>query len=108
MLYISLEDFYEKARVCRPLSRQEERDCALRMQQGDNGARERLIEGYLPMVAGHIRRAPADVQGLGLVLYCLQALEKAVDSIDFLQDSETFTHRLSWHLRQATAAYIVR
>lgn len=28
-------------------------------------------------------------------------------SFDFLQDSETFAHRLSWHLRQAVIKYIV-
>lgn len=108
MLYTSLEDFFEKVRSCRHLSRQEEREYALRMQQGDGSARQRLIEGYVPMVANHIRRVPANMQGLGLVLYCMQELERAVDSFNFLQDSETFTHRLSWHLRQATVKYIVR
>ncbi|MCF2681828.1 hypothetical protein [Faecalicatena contorta] len=47
-------------------------------------------------------------QSLGLVLYCLQALEKAVDHFDFLQDSEPFSHRLNWYIRQAVTSYIVR
>lgn len=29
---------------------------------------------------------------------CLQAPEKAMDSFDFLQDSELFSHRLNWLL----------
>lgn len=108
MLYISVEDFYEKVSSFSKMSRQEEKECAKQMQNGDESARERLIQSYLPMVAAHVKRAPAHVQSLGLVLYCQQALEKAVDTFDFLQDSETFAHRLSWHLRQAVVDYIVR
>lgn len=108
MLYISVDDFFEKVSTLSKIDRQEELYCARRMALGDSNARQRLILGYLPMVAGHVKRAPKQVQSLGLILYCYQALEKAVDSFDFMQESETFFHRLSWHLRQASAAYIVR
>lgn len=108
MVYISVEDFYEKAGACRILTRQEEKECAEKMKNGDRLAREKLIQSYLPVVAGYIRRPRPCVQTLGLVLYCVQALEKAVDSFDFLQDSEPFSHRLNWWLRQATTEYIVR
>lgn len=108
MIFISLEDFYAKTASCQSLTRQEERSYALQMAQGDAGARQRLIEGYLPMVSAHIRRLSSHMQSLTLVLYCVQALEQAVDSFNFLQDSETFTHRLSWFLRQATTKYTVR
>lgn len=108
MVFISLEDFYAKAASCQSLTRQEERSYALQMAQGDAGARQRLIEGHLPMVAAHIRRLSSHMQSLTLALYCVHALEQAVDSFNFLQDSETFTHRLSWSLRQATAKYTVR
>jgi len=103
MLFISMEDFEAKARALAPISRQEEIDCARRMQNGDAAARERLIEGYLPLLARYMRRMP--VQSIGLVCYRLQALEKAVDSFNFLQDSEPFTHRLNWALRQASTRY---
>ena len=69
MIFISLEDFYEKA------------------------------------AASHIKHSKPDIQQLGLVIYCMRALEKAVDFFDFLQDSETFALRLSWYLRQATMDY---
>ena len=105
MIYISIEDFYEKAGLCRVLSRQEEIECAVKMKNGDTAAQEQLIQSYTPMVAKHIRQ---EQQTLGLALYCMQALEKAVDSFDFLQDSESFSHRLSWYLRQAVVRYIVR
>lgn len=108
MVYVSVEDFLEKAGACCVLTRQEETECAKQMKDGDRLAREKLIHGYLPMVAKRVRRAPAHVQTLGLVLYYVQALEKAVDSFDFLQDSEPFSHRLNWWLRQAATEYIVR
>ena len=78
------------------------------MKAGDIFAREKLIESYIPMVANHIKRMSLHMQHLGLVIYCLQALEKAVDSFDFLQENEPFSHRLSWWLREATTKYIVR
>ena len=108
MLFLSLEDFYEKVSTCSRLTREEEIECAKKMQEGDVHSRERLIQSYLPVVAANIRRAKPQMQNLGLVLYCQKALENAVDSFNFLQDSETFMHRLSWHLRQAITGYIVR
>lgn len=108
MLFITIEDFYKKAAACRRLSRQEEKDCALQMKQGDKTARQKLIENYTPMIAGHIRRMELRLQTWGLAVYCMQALENAVDRFNFLQDSDPFSHHLSWALRQATARYIVR
>ena len=108
MIFVSIDDFYEKAALCNVLSRQEEIECAIEMKNGDTAAREKLIQSYMPMVARHIKYAKPHMQNLGLVLYCRQALEKAVDSFDFLQDSEPFCHRLNWYLRQAIVNYIVR
>lgn len=108
MVYISVNDFYEKVSACYVMTRQEEIECAKQMKNGDTDARERLIQSYMPMVAGYIKRTKPHMQNLGLVLYCMQALEKAVDSFDFLQDSEPFSHRLSWWLRQAVMNYIVK
>ena len=106
MVFVSIEDFYEKTKNCRVLTRQEELDCALRMKEGDKSARESLIASYLPVTANHIKHLQKDMQTLSMAMYCAAALENAVDSFDFLQNSETFTHRLSWHLRNATVKYI--
>lgn len=106
MVYISVNDFYEKVSSFSTMSRQEEIECAKQMKSGDAAARERLIQSYMPMVASHIKHTR--MQSLGLVLYCLQALEKAVDTFNFFQDGEPFSHRLSWCLRQATVSYIVK
>lgn len=108
MIFLNVDDFYRKADCCLRLTRQKEIECAKAMKNGDSSAREQLLQSYLPVVAAHIKRMQPHLQTLGLVMYCVQALEKAVDSFDFIQDSETFSHRLSWWLRDATAKYIVR
>ena len=102
MIYINVEDFYEKTGKCIRLSRQEEIECAKQMKDGDASARERLIESYMSMVVATVKHAPSQIQNLRLVFSCLSELEKAVDGFDFLQESETFSHRLSLHLRQVT------
>ena len=108
MIYVSIDDFYEKASLCNKLTREEEIQCAKKMKAGNAEDRERLVQSYIPMVAGHIRHLKPHLQNLGLVLYCVQALEKAVDSFDFMQESEPFFHRLSWCMRQAVTDYIVK
>lgn len=107
MLFVSPEDFYTKAALCKPLSRAEEKSLAERMKSGDAEARQALIEGYLPMVASVCKHQKPQYQSLELIYRCLSALEQAVDRFDFLQDSETFTHHLSWVLRQTTTRYMV-
>jgi DNA-directed RNA polymerase sigma subunit (sigma70/sigma32) len=107
MLYIHAQDFFEKVSAYKRLSRQEEIAAATAMKQGDAQARQRLMESYLPMVAGHIRRSKPRYRTLTLVYTCLQALEKEVDSFNFLQDREPFAHRLSWRLRRTILEYIL-
>ena len=105
MRFITVEDFYEQAAEIPRLTREEEVRCAQAMRDGDTDARARLIEGYLPMVAAHIRRS-GDLQSLALVYSCCDTLEKGVDKFNFLQEGETFSHHLSWRLRQCTTRYI--
>ena len=106
MVYITVEDFYSHAASCTRLSRDEEKQCAQRMKNGDETARRQIVESYLPMVAGHIKHTNNIKINLSLALYSISGLEKAVDSFDFMQDSESFAHRLGWVLRQTTVAYI--
>lgn len=106
MLFTHPDELLAKARTVTSLTRQEERDCAIRMNQGDEAARERLLLHCLPAVAGCIRRAPSHYRTLGLAYACLHAAQRAVDTFPFDQDGETFAHRLSWHLRQAVTRYI--
>lgn len=108
MVYIDIEDFFQKSAACKRLSRQEEIDCAIRMKAGDSDARERIIQSYLPIIAGHIKRLPEHMQTLGCALYFQAELERAIDRFDFLQDREPFLHRISWISRQAMTKYLAR
>ena len=106
MVVVSVADFLQKARCFSKPDRQTERALAVRMRQGDAAAREQLIQGYLPQVAATVRRAPHPLQTLEMVMRCRQTLQRAVDKFDFLQNSETFTHRLSLLLRQTVIGYL--
>ena len=106
MLFANVNDFYDRVKKMERLSRDEEKRNALLMQAGNLEARERIVESYMHQVASHIKRMSGDHQSLELVYRCVQALEKAVDSFDFEQDGETFTHRLSFVLRQESVRYI--
>ena len=108
MLYVSLQDFFQKTANLPRLSRDAELALAAAMVSGDLTARAQLVEGYLPMVAGHIRHCKDQLQRLTLVYACLQALERAVDSFDFFQNSEPFSRHLSRYLRQATVRCIAQ
>lgn len=96
----------EKTKQLAPLRREEELALAEKVKAGDGEAREKLIAGYLPQVAGHIRYLGEGLQSLELVMRCIRALEKTADGFDFLQNSEPFSHRLGWALRQETTRYI--
>lgn len=107
MLYISADDFFQKVRNITRLSRADEKDFALKMREGDAQARQAIVNSYLPMVASYVRRSPKELQTLETIYSCIQSLEKGVDSFNFLQDSETFVHHLSWRLRQCITRCLV-
>lgn len=107
MLYISVQDFFEKTEDLKMLSREEEKILAQQMKAGNADARQKIIDSYIPMVASVCKHQKPQYQSLELIYRCLSALEQAVDRFDFLQDSESFTHHLSWVLRQTTTRHIV-
>ncbi len=100
MFFLSADDFFNKVSSIPRLSREEEKALARQMAGGDEKARETLIRNYLPYVAACIRRSSKHLQTLHTVYTCIDSLEKGVDQFDFLQDSEAFTHHLSWRMRQ--------
>ncbi len=100
MLFVSVEDFFTQVSQIRRLSREQEKDLARNMAAGDETARETLVRSYLPMAASYVRRGPKEICTLKTVYACVVAVEKGVDSFNFLQDGETFAHHLSWRLRQ--------
>lgn len=108
MVYVDIQDFLNKAAECKRLSREEEISCALSMKAGDPDARERLVQSYLPVIAGHMKRLPEHLRTLTHGLYCVAELEMAVDRFDFEQAGEPFLHRIGRILRQASAKYLTR
>jgi len=100
MLFINAEEFFKYASTLTRMTRDEEKHCALCMAQGDLDAREKLIQNYFPQVSGYIQRMPQYLKTLQTVYCCIASLEKGVDSFNFLQDGEPFSHHLSWRLRQ--------
>ena len=106
MLYISAQDFFEKASAQIRFSRQEELEAAAQMKAGDMAARDRIAASYLPVVAARIRRLPKDMQSTSFIYSCICALEREIDAFDFFQDSEPFMHRLGLVIQREVANHI--
>ena len=107
MIFVSVDDFFLKVRNATRLLRSDEKILALRMTEGDTEARKAIMNSYLPMVASYIRHSPKELQTLQTIYSCIRSLEKGVDHFDFLQESEMFTHHLSWRLRQCITRCLV-
>lgn len=103
MFFISAEDFFDKVAKISPLTREEEKALGLNKNAV---SREKLRDGYLPTVAAFVKRAPKEIQTLNTVYECISALEKAVDSFDFSQDRERFSHYLCARLRRCVTKCI--
>jgi DNA-directed RNA polymerase specialized sigma subunit len=99
-VFLNVEDFLQKAERIAPLSPEEEAQLYARLQAGDLAARERLAEGYLPLVAARIRRGPQRVHTLKAVYACIGCVERCVATFDFSRGKREFLHMLSWRLRQ--------
>ena len=106
MLFTCKEDFFEKTGKMVRLSREEEKRDAELMYSGDLSARERIVESYLVVTASLVRRLSEDMQTLDLIYRCVDAVEKAIDKFNFLQENEPFIHRLSILFRQITVKSI--
>ena len=102
MIFVSVDEFLRESKSIQLLSKSEEKELAQKMSKGDQNARLQLIRAYLPYVAAVIRRSPKDIQTLNTLYSCISALEKGVDSFNFLQEGESFGHRLSIILRRCT------
>ena len=106
MLFISKEDFYEKAASFAKLAREEEIKLAVLAKQGDSGAKMKLVCSYLPLAAFYAKKAPRELQTFELICRLTAELEKAAERFDFLQESESFSHRLGIIFRRTFASYI--
>ena len=107
MLYLSSQDFFDNASKCICLSREEEMQCAELMKNGDAEARQKIINSYIPFVASYVKRHSGKSPSLQFVYRCLQALEKQVDSFDFLYDRDQFIRTLTLVLRKEVTEKII-
>ena len=107
MLFVTVDDFFQKVQSTTRLSRNDEKNYALKMKEGDAEARQAIVNSYLPMMASYIRRSPKELQTLETIYSCVRSLEKGVAGFNFLQGNETFTHHLSWRLGQCITRCLV-
>lgn len=108
MLFISAQDFFDKASKIQRLTRDQEKELYLLMKGGDMSAREKIVESYLIIVASRIKRLSKEMHSLDLIYSCLNALESQVDKFNFLSDGETFTHRLALVIQKETTNYLAK
>ena len=107
MLFVSVEDFYEKARGAKLPSDAEARELGAKMRAGDGAAKEALFAGYLPFIASFVRRhftyGPVS---LNFVYRCTQALEEGLDNFDFSRGGDAFISYLSVKCKQEITKHI--
>lgn len=108
MLFISLEDFFDRVKGMQPVNGEQEKELARAMAQGDVQARQQLICSYLPLVAALVRKAPPEIQTLHTVYSAIATVERGVDTFDFLHSNEPFSHHLNWRLRQCITRCIAQ
>lgn len=106
MLFVTAQHFFAQAAKAKRLDRQEEIACAERMRAGDSDAKNALVESYFPFVAASVKRVSTGEPSLELICRFVCVLKKQVETFDFLQESEPFSHRLSLALKKAAAEYI--
>ena len=100
MLFTDVNDFFAKASKLHRLAPIEERDLAQRMLDGDETAKQSILQSHLPLIAAYIRRAPQEIQSLHTVYACIEAVEKGIEGFDFLNSNRPFAYYVSRHLRQ--------
>ena len=110
MLYKSAEDFYNKVATIKRLSREEEKELALKMvNEGDENAQKALVIGYLPVLAAYLKRYTC-TPSLDMIYEGVEILETSIATFDFLYDSPspnvTFVHFLSDKVRRMMTRYI--
>ena len=109
MLYKSADDFYNQITILKRLSREEEKECALKMKEGDENAYKILRDSYLPLLGSYLKRHMRN-PSLDMIYHGIQVLESSILSFDFQADSPspncTFVHILSDRVRKMMVQYV--
>lgn len=106
MLFISYQAFIDYVGGCNKLSEQEQLLLARQMAGGDEGAKAKLVECYLPYVASKLSRVNKNMQSLQLLYSFLCVLESLIDEFDFCNGVPCFKNALDRALRRAITNYI--
>lgn len=114
MLYTCTEAFFDhvdQLKRAGKLTREEEKELAQKMKDGDEEAKKALTESYLPFLAALLKRY-ARTPSLDMVYKGIQVLQTSIATFDFLHDSlspnVTFVYFLSDKVRRAMTRYIMK
>ena len=109
MLYTSAEDFYNKVATIKRLSREEEKELAQKIKEGDENALKALVVGYIPVLATYLKRYTR-TPSLDMIYKGIEILETSISTFDFLSDSPspnvTFSNYLGGKVRRMITKYI--
>lgn len=114
MLYKSVDDFYRhiaNLKIANPkrLSREEEKEYAIRMKEGDEEAYQALIDSYLPVLGSYLKRY-THTPSLDMIYRGLEVLNTALRTYNFLHESTSpnvnFACYLSDKVRRTMTRYI--
>lgn len=106
MLYTCSNDFFKYATSISRISREEEKELGLKMQEGNEDAKEQLIRSYIPVLAAYLKKYSRD-PSLSLVYCGLDVLADSVKNWNFQIENPTFTRFLGDRVRQMITRYIV-
>lgn len=105
MLYTCADDFFKHAAEMKQLTREEEKELASKMQQGDEDAKNSLINSYLPILASYIKRYTAQ-PSLQIIYLGIETLRTSIENYNFQFKNPTFSKYLGNNIRQMMAKYI--
>lgn len=106
MLFISSDDFFEYVKNLRPLTIEEEKEFSFLLKNGDENAKNKLVDNYLPYVASIIKRNSRGKPSLELIYRAILDLINLLESYDFSKENGSFTRALSFKLRQTITKFI--
>ena len=109
MLFTCSCDFFDyayKIKRIKPLTAEEEKELAILIRQGDENARQKLIDNYLPFVASTIKKYSSNEPSLDLIYRAITVLNNLIDSHDFSKENNSFTRALSFKLHQTLTNFI--
>lgn len=107
MLFKTGQEFFEYAATIERVSREQEKELAARMKDGDEAAGARLVEQYLPYVASFLSRH--SITSLASIYKCIAIVEAEVSKFDFQRERDypSFVDHLRHHFMRVVTEHII-